>query len=72
MGPFGHAAYAGIRHGQTHAFRLIVRGDFFELYVDDLYVQTFTLPIPFTGRVGLLAFDGRCRYDSLQAWDLDL
>ena len=72
VGPFGHAAYAGIRHGQTHAFRLIARGDFFELYVDDLYVQTFTLPIPFTGRVGLLAFDGRCRYEDLQAWDLDL
>ncbi len=43
VGPFGHAAYAGIRHGQRHAFRLIARGDFFEFYVDDLYVQTFTL-----------------------------
>jgi hypothetical protein len=72
VGPFGHAAYCGIRHGQEHAFRLIARGDFFELYVDDLYVQTFCLPTPFTGRVGLLAFDGRCRYRNVRAWKIDL
>lgn len=72
VGPFGHASYCGVRHGRRHAFRLIARGEFFELYVDDYYVQTYVLPSPFTGRVGLVAFDGTCRIDGLKAWDIDL
>ena len=72
VGPFGHASYCGVRHGRKHHFRLIARGEFFELYVDDYYVQTFTLPEPFTGRVGLAVFDGTCRFEGLRAWCVDV
>lgn len=72
VGPFGHAAYAGVRHGQRHHFRLIARGIYFEFYIDGYYVQTYTLPDPFTGRIGLAVFDGHCRFEALQAWALDL
>ncbi|MBD3240566.1 MAG: hypothetical protein GF331_08280 [Chitinivibrionales bacterium] len=72
VGPFGHASYCGIRHGQKHLFRLIARGRYFELYIDDYYVQTYVLPEPFTGRVGLAAFDGTCRFEGVKAWELDV
>ncbi len=60
VGPFGHASYAGIRHNVQHSFRLIARMDYFELYIDDLYVQTFAIPEPYTGRLGFCVFDGTC------------
>lgn len=72
VGPFGHAAYCGIRQGQRHYVRLIARGDFFEFYVDDYYVQTYRMPVPFSGRVGLMAFDGVSVFEELRAWHLDL
>jgi hypothetical protein len=70
VGPLGHASYCGIRHGKKHFFRLIARGEFFELYIDDYYVQTFCLPVPCTGRVGFMAFDGTARFGELNAWQL--
>lgn len=72
VGPLGHASYAGIRHSQKHFFRLIARGQYFELYIDDYYVQTWLIPTPFTGRVGLLTFDGSCRFESIRAWVIDI
>ncbi len=60
VGPYGHAAYAGIRHGRRHTFRLLARLDYFELYIDDLYVQTYLLPENTTGRVGFYVSDGVC------------
>lgn len=72
VGPLGHAPFCGIRHGTAHDFRLVARGEFVELYIDDYYVQTYLLPLEFTGRVGLLCLDGRCSYRNLRGWDLDL
>lgn len=72
VGPFGHASFAGIRHGRKHSFRIIARGLYFELYVDDYYVQTWVIPVSFSGRFGLLAFDGRCRFEGLKAWVMDI
>lgn len=63
VGPFGHASYAGIRHGKKHTFRLLARMDYFELYIDDLYVQTYTLPDTVTGRIGVCVFDGSCELE---------
>lgn len=68
VGPFGHAAYCGVRHGRKHWVRLVARGEFFEVYIDDYYVQTWTVPPTFTGRVGLVVFDGTCRFEDLKAW----
>ena len=72
VGPFGHASYCGIRHGRRHHFRFIARGDFFQLYIDDYYVQTYRMPELFSARVGLAAFDGICAFENLQAWNIDL
>jgi hypothetical protein len=60
VGPYGHAAYAGIRHGRRHTFKLLARLDYFELYIDGLYVQTYLLPDTTTGRVGFYVSDGVC------------
>ena len=71
VGPFGHAAYAGIRHGRSHAFRILGKGRFFEFYIDDLYVQAYCLPETFTGRIGLVVFDGQCTFEGLCAWRME-
>lgn len=63
VGPFGHASYAGIRHGKKHTFKLIARMDYFELYIDGLYVQTYLLPDTMTGRVGICVMDGVCSFE---------
>ncbi len=72
VGPFGHASYCGVRHAQTHGVRLIVRGIFAELYVDDYYVQTYCIPEECTGRIGLLCLDGIARFEGLRACNLSV
>ncbi len=72
VGPLGHASYCGVRHGERHSFRLIARGDFFEFYIDDYYVQTYRMPDPFSGRIGFVAFDGTCLFEDIHGWDLNL
>lgn len=68
VGPFGHAAMCGIRHGKTHSFRLLARGDYFELFVDEIYVQTYLLPETMTGRIGLYVADGFFSFGNLKAY----
>lgn len=72
VGPFGHASYCGIRHGQRHHVRMIARGDFFELYIDDYYVQTYRIPVPFSGRIGFITIDGQAIFEDVRAWHLNL
>lgn len=72
VGPLGHASYCGIRHGRDHHVRLIGRGDFVLLTVDDRYVQTYRMPKDFTGRIGIICIDGTCRVHDLRAWTLSL
>jgi hypothetical protein len=70
VGPFGHAAYSGIRHGKKHSFRLIARGDYFELFMDDLYVQTYLLPEKSNGITGLCVFDGTCIFENIRMFEM--
>ena len=72
MHAIGQANAPDLRHGRTHTFRLIARGDFFQLYIDDWYVQTGTMPEGYTGRVGLLALDGTANLYGLRAWQLNI
>ncbi len=72
VGPFGHASYCGVRHGKKHHFRLLVRGDYFELYIDDLYVQTYLLPENPSGVLGLCCFDGVCDWSDIEIWKMNL
>jgi len=71
-GPFGHANFSTIRHNTRHTFRLILKGDYFELYTDDFYVQTFIVPETFTGKIGMIVYDGTAVCDNLILYDMDL
>ncbi|MHB1356418.1 MAG: hypothetical protein ACYCZF_10635 [Anaerolineae bacterium] len=74
VGPFGHASYCGIRNGRKHGFRLLARGDYFELYIDNLYVQTYLLPetsgVETRIRAGLCVFEGRCVFENIRIWEM--
>ncbi|HNZ20377.1 MAG TPA: hypothetical protein PLB67_16455 [Candidatus Hydrogenedentes bacterium] len=67
----GCATVAGIPCGQTCHFRLFFRKNIFELYLDDLYVQTYVTGQA-TGRIGFVAQDGEVRFERLQAWQMNL
>lgn len=77
IGP-GCAAPAGIAPHTDHTFRLLARGCMFELYLDDLLVQTFnTTHVPGgTGRtptrLGFIAQNGLGLFGEVKAWAMDL
>lgn len=70
VGPYGHASYCGIRHGRTHEFILLARGDYFELFIDNLYVQTYLLPETMTGVIGFCLFDGHADFRNIKIYDM--
>ncbi len=61
----------GITPFEDHPFRLLLRGGMFELYIDDMYVETFNtarddspgLPIK---RIGFLCSRGRCFVEDIE------
>jgi hypothetical protein len=65
------ATVTGIEDGKRHAFRLLVRMTFFELYVDDRLVQTFVYR-PAGGRLGFIAQGSRLEVTDLNAWQMSL
>ena len=65
----GCATINGIGNGSEHAFRLLVRHDMFELYVDDLLVQTYVYR-PCEGRVGLLASEASVTFRNVAAYSM--
>ncbi len=71
IGP-GCAAPAGIVPHQTHTFRLLVRKNMFELYLDDLLVQTFnTTHDPNAAglvpqRIGFMAENGQAIFEDVR------
>lgn len=67
----GCATVTGIGDGTTHAFRLLLRRDLFELYVDDLLVQTYAYR-PAGGAVGLVAHQADAVFDELAACAMTL
>ncbi|MHC4506270.1 MAG: hypothetical protein ACYTFI_23490, partial [Planctomycetota bacterium] len=60
------ATVTGIEGGSEHRFRLLVRMTFFELYVDDLLVQTFVYR-PTSGRLGFVTRGARLAASGLEA-----
>lgn len=68
----GCATVAGIAAGADVPFRLLVRKDMFELYLDDLFVQSFYLPSPGTGTVGFLVQNGSGRVKDVRCWTMNL
>ena len=71
IGP-GCAAPAGVVPHQDHTFRLLVRKNMFELYLDDLLVQTFnTTHDPSTAghipqRIGFIAENGQAMFENVK------
>ncbi len=77
IGP-GCAAPAGIRPHTNHAFRLLIRKNMFEFYLDDMLVQTFnTTHEPGTvgltpQRIGFIVENGQGVFENVKAWGMDL
>ena len=77
IGP-GCAAPAGILPHTDHSLRLLIRKNMFELYVDDMFVQTFnTTHAPGSigatpQRIGSIAQNGQGLLGNLRVWSMDL
>ena len=69
---YGCATVTGIEDGKNHAFRILYRENVFEVYVDDLLVQTFVTSKAPTGRIGFIVRNARCAYSDLQIWQMIL
>jgi len=67
----GCATVTGLADGQEHSFRLLCRLEMFELYIDDLLMQTYVYE-PGRGKVGFLAGDCEARFSDLRAWAMSL
>ncbi|MBN1394169.1 MAG: hypothetical protein JW959_04030 [Pirellulales bacterium] len=68
---FGCATVAGIEAGKDASFRLLFRKGMFELYLNDLFVQSYCADKP-TGRIGFVVRDGKAAFDNLKAWATSL
>jgi hypothetical protein len=61
----------GITSGKKCAFRLLLRQYLMELYLNDLLVQCYSLPLQSTGHLGLIVESGRAVFEKLQAWEMN-
>ena len=68
----GCATVGGILEGRKNSFRLLVRRDILELYLNDILVQTFFFSAKATGRIGFLAQDGGCLFEDVKASQMSL
>jgi hypothetical protein len=68
----GCATVAGALESRPHRFRLLVRMDMFEMYLDDVLVQSFFISPQSTGRIGFLVEDGVCLVENVKAWRMSL
>ncbi len=68
----GCATVSGLDSGKNHSFRLLLRINMFELYIDDLLVQTFIVPDAPTGRLGFMIQNAKCDLEDLKMWEMSL
>ncbi len=68
----GCASPGGILEGRKNTFRLLVRRDIMELYLNDLFVQTFFFSAKATGRIGFLVQDGGCLFEDVKVTQMSL
>lgn len=72
------ASVKGIVPERTYTFRLLLRENMFEMYLDDLLVQTFNtthtpdMPGQSPCRIGLIVQNGFGQLDNLKAWRMTL
>lgn len=67
----GCATVTGILPGETGHFRMLIRKGIFELYLNDLLVQTYAAG-NLTGRIGFVVQDGQGTYDCPKVWAMDM
>jgi len=74
----GCASVQGVVPGRTHSFCLLLKGNLFEIYLDDLLVQTYNTthgpdsPGRTPGRIGLIVQNGTGQLADLKAWRMAL
>lgn len=68
----GAATVTGITAHQEHRLRILYRRNIFEVYIDDLLVQTFTTAHTPTGRWGFIVQNARCTFDDVRIWQMTL
>ena len=77
IGP-GCAAPSGILPHANHTFRLLVRRNMFEFYLDDMFVQTLNTTHEPGGigltpkRIGFVAENGEGVFENLRVWSMTL
>ena len=67
----GCATVTGLDWNRSHCFRLWVRNNAFELYIDDILMQTF-ITTNMTGRLGIVAQNIPATFDDLKVWQMNL
>ncbi len=65
----GCATVTGIDSGKKHSFRLLVRRGMFELYIDDMLMQTYVYE-PGSGKVGFMAHNANVVFSNVKAWNM--
>ena len=65
------ATVNGIADRRPHTFRLLVRMEMFELYIDDLLAQTYAY-IPSSGKIGFVTKGADAQFSNLNAWRMTL
>ena len=68
----GCATVTGLDVGTPHTFRVLYRKNMFEVYVDDLLVQTFITSQSATGRIGFIVQNARCDFRDVRLWKMAL
>jgi hypothetical protein len=68
---FGCATVAGMPAGTTCSYRLLLRKEIFEIYLNDLLVQTWSAA-KLTGRIGFVVQDGEGVFGRPKAWEMTL
>jgi hypothetical protein len=59
---------ASIENGKEHRFRLLARRGMFELYIDDMLMQTYVYRLG-SGKVDFLAHNANVVFRDIRAWN---
>jgi hypothetical protein len=63
----------GLAPVKEHNFRLLLRRELVEFYLDDQLVQCYSLPVEsHSGRLGFFAANGEVKFSEIHAWEMTL
>jgi hypothetical protein len=55
---------------KANHWRILIRGPYIEVYVDNSYVQSYTFTHPNSGRLGFVVEAGSAKVQSLKVWEM--